>query len=223
MSKISINLIIYLLFYFYSSFSFANTLSDSCIKWFKNSKIDSNSADCELKCATIMVDMGTFTCPSECQKLCTKSNSINRFIYYPALNEKEKKLIKSRPFGELILVYKSKIAAEQSSLRNFPVQKTNDEGDAFRHYIWAGLLTKELGSENAKVYLDAHEANPLQPQNEKSMDLANNRGGILGAQELIKENNFNQKNLEQKALIELENGNLIVIEPRLEIPKEPLP
>ncbi len=61
--------------------------------------------------------------------------------------------------------------------------------------MWAGLLTKELGPEMAKIFLDAHEENPLQTKEEKSMDLANNRGVILVAEKLKKLNELDEKNL----------------------------
>jgi len=53
-------------------------------------------------------------------------------------------------------VFIQKNRAEWSSGRNFPDQNLNDESDVFRHFIWAGLLTKELGSTKAKEFLNAH-------------------------------------------------------------------
>lgn len=84
-------------------------------------------------------------------------------------------------------------------------------------------MTRELGAERAQLYLDAHEENPLQPPAERAMDLANNRGGILGAQRLMKNNkSFDLKSLEQSALDDLRARRLIILNPGLSIPKEPL-
>ncbi len=152
---------------------------DICKEWFEKTKIVISSKDCEAKCAVAMIDMRTFQCHSQCAELCYE-NSISKYVFYPGLTSKEKTLIDKYP-KESIIVFVEKMRAEESSLRQFPTQKSNDEGDAFRHYIWAGLLTKELGIEMAQTFLDAHEENPLQPNDEKAMDLANNRGGILGA------------------------------------------
>ena len=126
-----------------------------------------------------MIDMRTFQCRSQCAELCSE-NSISKYVFYPGLTSKEKALIDKYP-KESVIVFVEKMRAEESSRRQFPTQKFNDEGDAFRHYIWAGLLTKELGAERAQTFLDAHEENTLQPNEEKAMDLANNRGGILVA------------------------------------------
>lgn len=86
--------------------------------------------------------------------------------------------------------------------------------NAMRHFIWAGLLTKELGSELAKIFLDAHEANPSQPADEKAMDLANNRAGILGAEKLIKQNTYTMDGLIELGKEELKNKNLSVLTPQ---------
>ena len=191
---------------------------DICKEWFEKTKIVISSKDCEAKCVVAMIDMRKFHCRSQCAELCSE-NSISKYVFYPGLTSKEKALIDKYP-KESLIVFVEKMRAEESSLRQFPTQKFNDEGDAFRHYIWAGLLTKELGSEMTQTFLDAHEENPLQPNEEKSMDLANNRGGILGAQKLQKENKLDLKNLENQALDDLKANELIVLRPGLSIPKE---
>lgn len=108
-----------------------------------------------------------------------------------------------------------------SSTRNFPDQGLNDESDAFRHFIWAGLLAKELGSEKAKTFLDTHEASPLQVATERDMDLFNNEKGQLAAQDLITGNKWSLKNLEQAGLDALRAGQLKVVKPGLKIPGVP--
>jgi len=83
----------------------------------------------------------------------------------------------------------------------FGVQEKGDESSRpFSFLSWAGLLTREIGAERAQLYLDAHEESPLQALAERAMDLADNRGGILGAQKLMKNNKaFDLKSLEQNA------------------------
>ncbi len=191
---------------------------DICKEWFEKTKIAIGAKDCEAKCTVTMIDMRTFQCHSQCAELCSES-SISKYVFYPGLTSKEKALIDKYP-KESIIVFVEKMRAEESSLRQFPTQKFNDEGDAFRHYVWAGLLAKEIGIEMAQTFLDAHEENPLQPNEENSMDLANNRSGILGAQKLQKENKLDLKNLENQALEALRADKLIVINPGLPIPKE---
>lgn len=174
------------IFYFYV-FLFCAQVAYSadpvCGKWFERN-IKKIQSDCELDCSMFGTDMGTFYCPSACDDLCTAfkkkaTSRPGRFLFYPGLTSAERKLVDQNP-KEAITVFIQKTRAESSSSRNFPVQGFNDESDAFRHYIWVGLLTREIGAERAQLYLDAHEENPLQAPAERAMDLANNRGGILG-------------------------------------------
>ncbi len=145
---------------------------------------------------------------------------LKNFIYYPGLTPAENKLIKKYPIDALT-VYLQKNIAENSSSRNFPDQSLNDESDAFRHFIWSGLLTKELGVNKAREFLDAHEEDPAQPENQKKMDLFNNNRGQIAAQNLIKENVWCLRTLERKALNELKDNKLSVLKYGLIIPTEP--
>lgn len=199
---------------------------NACQKWFEQN-IKEIHKDCQLSCVTFMTDMGTFQCPNQCDELCSKSQKQSsshpgRFLFYPGLTPAERKLVDQNP-KEAVVVFIQKTRAELSASRNFPAQGFNDESDAFRHYVWAGLLTKEIGAERAQMYLDAHEENRLQPAAERAMDLANNRGGILAAQKLIKVNpSFDLKTLEQSALDDLRGRRLVILNPGLSVPQEPL-
>ncbi|HPI41619.1 MAG TPA: hypothetical protein PLJ21_12495 [Pseudobdellovibrionaceae bacterium] len=97
----------------------------------------------------------------------------------------------------------------------------NGEGDAFRHFIWAGLLTKELGTNKAKEFLNAHEENPLQSDSESTMDQFNNEKGSSSAQTLISDNNWSIENLEKSGLDSLKSKSLKVLNPGLKIPEVP--
>lgn len=208
----------------YPQMAFAYTdIHPDCKKWFIQSKIKPESKDCEIQCAMLDTSMGTFMCPNQCKYLCdgkVKSTLLENLIFYPGLTPAEKALIKKYP-QNILDAFVQKTRAELSSKRNFPNQDMNDESDAFRHFIWAGLLTKELGFKKAKEFLEAHEADPDQPERERIMDLHNNNRGQLVAETLIKEKNWSLRNLEAKGLNELKTNKLHVLKPGLPIPKEP--
>ncbi len=184
----------------------ASGATKNCDKWFEKN-IGKIRNDCPADCATIRIDMGTFQCHSECPELCaalkkTTTSEPGRFILYPGLTPAERKLIDKNP-KEAIAVFVAKSRAEISSTRNFPVQ---------------GFIN----SERAQIYLDAHEENRLQPTAERAMELANNRGGILAAQKLLNNGPFELRQLEQQALDDLRSHRLVILNPGLSIPKEPL-
>jgi hypothetical protein len=194
-----------------------------CVAWFHSAKIKAGTKDCILSCATLMVDMGTFMCPDQCKELCNtkpEKSLLAKFILYPGLTPAEKNLVAKNP-KDALTVYKQKNIAETSTNRNFPDQNLNDESDAFRHFVWAALLTKELAKPRAKDFLDAHEADPDQPDTERRMDVHNNSRGQAAAESLIKEKRWSQKNIEAKGLEELRSKHLQVLKPGLPIPKEP--
>lgn len=194
-----------------------------CLTWFNRAKIASHSKDCELKCGALMTDMRTFMCPDQCDLLCkaTESDSIiGKLVYYPGLTPAEKRLAEKVP-SDALIVFIQKTRAELSTGRNFPAQGLNDESDAFRHFIWAALLTKELGQSKAKEFLEAHETDPDQPDNEREMDLHNNNRGQAAAEKLMKEKLWDLKKLESTGLNELRSKELKVLKPGLSIPQEP--
>ena len=167
-----------------------------------------------------MTDMGTFHCPDECDNLCrssTKEKLLFRYVYYPALTKAEKALIAKYP-KKAYIVYKQKNLAENRTNFYFPRGLVNDESDAFRHFIWAGLLRKELGLNLAQMFLDAHENNVYQTEAEKAMDLANNRARLLESGRLKKQKKLNIKSLEKTALKHLREQRLVVLKKRLAIP-----
>ena len=101
--------------------------------------------------------------------------------------------------------------ADKLCLTLFEDSHTNDESDACRHFVWAILLYKEFGLNFSQEILNAHEQTRKQPLNEKSMDMANNRIGLIKADKLSKENKLNdtdilatfQESLKAKELIVL--------------------
>ncbi len=130
---------------------------------------------------------------------------------YPTLNKDEKWLVRERPMEAAIVFYNS-IIAERAAENLFPTSKPNGESDAVRHYIWSGLLTRDLGEESARAFLDAHEKSPGQSNEEKEMDLFNNDQGILAANELIqKDGYFSNSTIIEKSKEALASGSLRVL------------
>ena len=210
-------IIVYLISNFHSSASLQPNID--CIEWFGKGGVKAGTQNCELECTTLMIDMKTFICPQQCEILCKKekkANSLGQLVYYPGLTPAEKKLVAEHP-KEAVIVFVQKTRAEWSSRRNFPEQNLNDESDAFRHFIWSGLLTKELGKKMAKKFLDAHEENRLQKLSEKEMDIFNNKSGRDSAETLIKDKKWSLKNLEREGLQALKLKKLKVLQPSLKI------
>jgi hypothetical protein len=79
------------------------------------------------------------------------------------------------------------------------------------------LLTKELGVERTKEFLDAHEANPLQSDSERDMDKFNNEKFASSAQNPISNKNWSLENLEKSGLDSLRSKDLKVPSPGLKI------
>ena len=186
---------------------------DACHNWFLRANIEQGK-DCEMKCAMLDTDMGTFDCPARCDEFCKKHDLIDKLlgtlIYYPFLTSEEKNLVKKYP-KEAVSVFKAKRVAEKATERKFRRNDQGDESDAFRHFVWAGEMRKELSADLAKKFLDAHEANDLDSDPDKAMDLANNRAGLLAAERLSKANKLNDEEIEKAALEELQNKTLVVL------------
>ena len=115
--------------------------------------------------------------PEFCQNKSTVAELLGKVAYYPGLTPEERKLISKYP-AEALKAFLAKQKAESATTKRFKRDDESDESDAFRHFVWAGLLAKELGPEMAKKFLDAHESNQGIDNAEKAMDLANNRALI---------------------------------------------
>jgi hypothetical protein len=195
--------------------------SSECSEWFQKTGIKPDTKNCEINCSISPVNMGNFYCTNQCPKLCqTRPSNLGKYLFYPGLTPSERKLVETNG-DEAIVVFTQKVRAEYSSSRNFPKQHLNDEGDAFRHFVWSGLLTKAIGSTRAKEYLDAHEADPDQPMNERKMDEFNNSAGQKAAEKLGESKEWGITELEKEGLKQLRELELNVLKPGLEIPKEP--
>jgi len=160
------------------------------------------------------VDMGTFACTDECEDLCSKSIADHILVYVPRLTEGDKVSSGKMPM-EAIRVFAAKQEVDRLTDRIFQKKNKNDESDAFRHFVWSTLIAKSIGIEKAKVFLDAHEEDSTQTQNEKQMDLENNRQGL----EYFKSTMSSGKaieldQIEKEALKRLTEKKLRVISPK---------
>lgn len=80
--------------------------------------------------------------------------------------------------------------------------------------MWALHLREELDSEDAEKILNAHENNPNQPIEEKSMDLANNRLGLLTYNNLKTKDSISEKSFIEEFRKSMRENKLIIIKPR---------
>lgn len=199
-------------------------LADTCERWFLKSGLKPGTKTCELNCATIPVDMGTFDCPAQCDKLCKtyiKPDTIPeiaRYIEPRALTPEEHSLIAKYP-ADAVKVYFAKQKASVSTKRIFEGNFRNDESDAYRHFLWSGLLHEQIGKDRAEAFLDAHEAGTGGPEVEKVMDQFNNKRGIEAAEKLLAQGEFSQDALERAAINSLKRKDLKVLSPSGRIPE----
>jgi hypothetical protein len=161
--------------------------------------------------------MGTFDCPLACAEYCKESAGTD-FLFkvsdlYPGLTASERALVAKYP-KEALRVYMHKSTAESICAKQFGDNRTNDESDACRHFVWSALLRKNLGEELAQKFLNGHEEQPGQPKDQKAMDLSNNRAGMKTAERLEKSNSFSEENIIREFEGTLKRKELIVIDPK---------
>lgn len=140
-------------------------------------------------------------------------------IQYPSLTDEEKELIRDYPY-ESLRVFWHKSRAEFAEWRLFEGGSEDGEADAFRHFVWAGFLTADLGKDLAKHFLDARESEKNPDASDRRMDEYNNKKGIEAALRLEKENRFSAKHLYDLALEALRIKQLVVLRPRGKIPDD---
>jgi hypothetical protein len=190
-----------------------------CSKAFAKIKVK-NADSCEMDCNLSGVDMSSFDCSRFCDNFCedwkdSHSKSSNGPIFklsnlYPGLTDSERKFADENP-SRAIAAYRLSWEAESICKDEYRISDTNDESDACRHFVWAGLLNEKFGSSVASEILDAHEANPDEPENEKSMDLANNRRGVIVSSRLISEKKMSPTEILNQFKEDLKNGKLVVL------------
>ncbi|MCB0368052.1 MAG: hypothetical protein KDD45_01105 [Bdellovibrionales bacterium] len=188
--------------------------SDECTDWITKLGIQDKS-NCIPKCLSAETDLSTFTCPDKCQFLCEKTNESDteyNLLKTYGLTEKEISYCNNNKI-KCLQGYRLSWKAEKLCLTIYPQSSTNDESDACRHYTWSILMTKKIGLDSAESILNAHEDNPIEPENEKAMDLANNRLGLLFFSK------FKTKNLTDEEILnsfkkQLKENKLIILKPK---------
>src|SRR6202043_3090235 len=105
------------------------------------------------------------------------AGDLAKYVERKALTQAEKNLISKHPVDALN-AFRLKGDALDSTQRIFGKNGWNDESDAFRHFLWSGLMANSLGAERARQFLEAHEQAPDQPPEEFKMDTFNNEQGL---------------------------------------------
>ncbi|MDK9809273.1 hypothetical protein [Vibrio sp. D406a] len=96
---------------------------------------------------------------------------------YNSLKEGEKEYLKLNPHHAIAIKDAKDVAFFETESR-FGINGHNDKSDAFRHCFWSSMLARDIGYKNALEFTTAHEDFPENPENEKVMDLHNNKVGI---------------------------------------------
>ncbi|MBN8554089.1 MAG: hypothetical protein J0L93_01470 [Deltaproteobacteria bacterium] len=124
------------------------------------------------------------------------------------LSEEEHSLLRKYPIDAAI-VFKNAMVAKVKEFENFPTGGEDDAADAFRHFIWAGLNGKDLGTTRAREFLIAHEAISGQSASSKAMDLWNNERGLEASERLGK--NASASDFEKAAFAALRDKKLKIL------------
>jgi hypothetical protein len=134
---------------------------------------------------------------------------------YNRLTKQEQKLVKAHPYTAY-KINQNATKATEKTIEIFGYNGKDDASDAFRHTYWQALNAKEVGSDKAKLFSDAHESKISEQERESSqMDLHNNKvGNEIGSlntsatnQELV--DLVMQAILDGKCVILDKNGNII--------------
>jgi hypothetical protein len=136
-----------------------------------------------------------------------------KYWYQGDLNPSEQALLEEYPLEALDGYIQSREAIALTWL-HFGRNDGDDESDAFRHFMWAGFMTKELGDSLALQFLNAHEDIPNPSDKEiasSEMDRYNNGKGIQAELVLESQGKSSRGNLVDRAFEALKNGELNVI------------
>ena len=184
--------------------------ASACEEWFNSLKIKKDS-ECESNCRTVEVDMASYMCNHQCDVLCKNTPKKPSENYY-GLTDDEIKFCKNNPV-KCAKAYKQSWITEKLCLDIYPYSDMDDESDACRHYVWAILLSREIGTKDAETVLNAHENNSKEPKNQQSMDLANSRMAIINFQKDAKKFNSND-DIKKSFINEIKENKFIIIKPK---------
>lgn len=193
----------------------SSSIPIECKRWFDKSKVKAGK-DCSLDCSMLSTDMSTFDCSRFCDDLCESRPTEDQDFgfklssIYPGLTDAERKYADKHPKAALKGYWLS-WRAESICKDLYFKSDTNDESDACRHFMWAALMSSELGATTASEILDAHEQNDSQPEQERAMDLANNRRALIVGADLIKSKKTSEQDFLSQFKEDLKAGRLIVL------------
>lgn len=179
-----------------------------CERWFKESGAKPGAGrDCVWKCVAHRISMGTFTCGSYCDDLCGRE-----VIYKPKplpVCPIEGWLAVTSP-KEALKVNESADRAILRAAKHFGANRSDDESDAFRHFVWSALNTQAIGFKLAEKFLEAHESCVTEEAGQE-MDRVNNTRGI----EFVKAHpKISEDEIVQEAIKRIRERKLVVIRPR---------
>jgi len=139
------------------------------------------------------------------------------YWYKGRLTPAEAAFIRAYPLDALNAYAQSRRAI-LSTWKYFGRNVEDDESDAFRHFIWAGLLSEQLGEARVREYLSAHEDIPANAAKAGSsgleMDRYNNEEGLRAARALADKNELSLARLENEARNAIAQDKLNVLRSR---------
>lgn len=111
---------------------------------------------------------------------------------------------------DAVMIVKNAITAQFLTKKYYKIPKDHTESNAFKHFIWSGLNSRDVGREQAQKFLDAHEMNASFSKESSKMDRHNNKMGLDAADKIPKDENF-QKNLINAAHEAIKNHELVIL------------
>lgn len=112
--------------------------------------------------------------------------------------------------SDALMVAKNAITAQLLTKKHYKIPRDHTESNAFKHFVWSGLNSRDIGREQAQKFLDAHEMNASFSKESSKMDRHNNKKGLDAADKISKDENF-QKNLINAAHEAIKNDELVVL------------
>lgn len=140
-----------------------------------------------IRASTYFVPSKYVALPGQGQGLALSGNVIAKsyddvgrfFKRSSGISLKEAAFISKHPM-DAVYIYQAAEIALNSTWNHFKSSNhfEDDHTDAFRHFVWSGLVTYKIGSTKAREYLEAHEDFQGNNIRAKEMDLFNNNQGI---------------------------------------------
>jgi hypothetical protein len=152
----------------------------------------------------------------------TRSDWFRPWASKQAFNMPMSILSNHRILIHLVTIFRVRHLALKLEQARFKEITNDDEGDAYRHFIGAFVLTLQLGPELAKAVIDTNEKDDVSMSS--LMDRYNNIIGQAAAVEFMQKGQAQiaDKDVANLALFNLKSRKLAVIHPRGDFFKEPV-